>query len=207
MSFEQQIASLVARHLSHPDPLTSMKPLTTALGCSVIERDNKVGIWFTISSPQPDAKYETLVCNTLLQALRFHMQELGASYTGLALLNGLVTKDRWRHCVTNADDAYALATLLVYCTESMFSTVTDSFLSILNGWLQPETPLTSYPGTFTLSERIFGSAWRHVVLENGNVLWNQIPDLILATRPPFLPGLVVVSDIAIELPLPALAPT
>lgn len=203
MNYEDTIAQLVTKHLNLEFP--SMEPLTVALGCSVIERNGKTGAWFRLESPQPDVRHEALVCDTLKQALQHHMGHLVASYHGLALLDGLVKNDRWRLFIANADDAYALATLLVYCTESMFRTVNEPFLPILNGWLMPETPLTDYPGVLALSELFFGSAWRHVVLENGGFRWSEIPHLIKVSRPPFLPGLVATADTALEQPLPPLS--
>jgi hypothetical protein len=193
MSYEDTIAALAARHLSDPGLKLPLEALTVALGCSTIRRDGTTGIWSTTASPNPGVEHEQLVSDTLIRALQAQMHRLGSTYCGLSILGGLVTNDRWRRCIGNADDAYAMATLLVLFTDGMFSTVNDPFLPILNGWISSEVPITKYPGPRSLSELFFGRAWRSIVLEADDINGWEIPTLIQSTRPPFVPGLLAVS--------------
>jgi hypothetical protein len=191
--FVNHISSLMRAALKRRNITT----VAESLGCRCLRTTG--GKWVIQELAQPKSSHERFVLESLLGALRSGIVIEGVMVGDtFALLDGLSKKDRWRSCLLNLDDAYALAcTLMKFSLQTRLlgyamdvsTTVAKSMVSTLNTWLRPIVPFDVQPSIETLTSAMFGEAWCHIIdpvqMANGEVIL-----LTQAHRPPFLPGLV-----------------
>jgi hypothetical protein len=207
MTYEESVASLVHKFLyNKAGVMRTPAPLWHALGCLHVATATDHGFVF-VTPPQPAPAHEDLVVKTLLLAM--HLQTpltiVEPPDNVASILDGLLRHDRWRHCLGSHGTAIEFATLLTAFSESaagstccriLLRQVAVPVCSVLNAWLKPEAPFSGGPvegpaAAYKMALAMFGDAWCALALSGltDEQHW-KIPQIILAQRPPFLPGLL-----------------
>lgn len=204
MSYPEDIAQLADTYITRRTPSQSIAPLAAALGCRRINVGR--GGWYHQSVKQPLPGFEPLVCQTLIDALRSHVCSSVpiASEDGLSILDGLSKNNRWRAALTNIDDAYCLAALLLNTTFDGDDVCEALSRGIVNAWLLTDAPFVEYPDLETLSAAFFGDPWTSLVIGEPSFFAWDVIDTVMAMRPPFVGSLVPCQAIDGPLPLPVL---
>jgi hypothetical protein len=187
----------------HPDRTGSIVALLEFVGCARFKVDN--GQFYLQYPPTSGIKHEPLVQEIMLLALQWHADcPSRHHFEGLSLFYGLTENGRWRTCLDTSDvnDVYALAanaaaflSLFPYIIQNenplarLTVTVTGGVLSLLNEWLQPETPFDTLECLPEVLVCFFGTAWYNIIGCQAEDSASEIAHLILSTKPPFRPGL------------------
>lgn len=194
-TYPEQIAALVAWYMAPVNSKQSITPLMNALGASHVA---------CTEAPQPDPEHEDLVRQTLLQTLHWHLSfdRISDHDTSLSLLSGLRTNDRWKTCLTTAEDAYALAALLVSITDvcvdvnkAFFKTPpwrrqANAFVrSVLGEWIAPAKLSPRVLTLDAVTDALFGTVWTQLVLRNLESTDMQAQAIVRLHQPAFQRGL------------------
>jgi hypothetical protein len=223
MNFEKQLAALIEQHLTRRTENTEesdLNPLLSMLGCRYVA-EGRDGVKILFSPEIFLDEYESLIVPALIEALLSQARRPGggAPENCMAILDGLLKNERWRACLKSTDTAMALAIMLVDLMDAVpysaaGSTLRDSvlppFYGMLNEWLRPTAPFDPneprdmFKHMFKLVRAMFGDHWCDIALSGPEEMekpW-EVPGIIRATRPEFLPGLLpdVVIPIAATLP-------
>lgn len=183
----------------------SLSRLASLAGCGYVEiYDGR----YVYKKPEPpkDRAVEPAARAALLALLR--LQARKPLYATTITLSGLLQRQRWRHCLKNDADTYAFAELLIRFYETEVRSLGDAFYQLHQGvladlekagWLTPEQ--TDAASGRAMAETLFGRAWCALML--GDIVDGAlIVEVMMATRPPFLPGLppTRTASPAVELP-------
>jgi hypothetical protein len=195
LSFPEQVALLVDKHIVRRHRIDSLVPLTETLGCRTLEPN---GRWHERVLEQPRLEHEPLVRTTMVKALIMHMDLDPAAHVHyndvLSLADGLVKKHRWQECLTSIEGAYALADALLQLSISEFQDSRDdiepALCALLNEWIRPSVSWTAYPDTPELLRVLFGNAWYDLTLAFEDLDEWGLLELVHQARPLFSPGVL-----------------
>lgn len=188
--------------------------LAELLGCPYIPVNSDLND--DIRTPEQPSKYNEPVAHAaILGMLRLRGSKRPfVSQEERIVLGGLARNDRWEACLKNEDDAYAFVATLMqiywrlqtswgmsYAEQLHRDTVRAAVQLMLQQWLQPVEPNTAYSSR-VLASAVFGEPWCALVLDSFGYM-DSAADLIAASRPPFLVGLLSCKkseEVAAELP-------
>lgn len=159
-----------------------------------------------VNQPEPGA-YDLAALRVCLPDI---LSQLGTSLgfrERTSILASLHKYGCWEICLATEDGAYTLACALVHYVDAYSDSdrldraAGSSICALLNAWLSPAEPWRTLPGVITLCQHMFGTPWCVLALPDDciDVVGGADPrmpgstyyvdDLVLAARPPFLPGL------------------
>jgi hypothetical protein len=156
--------------------------------------------------PLPNAQ-DLAAVQRCLPVILTQMGDSLPSMQRMSILAGLRKYDCWRNCLVSDVGAYALAGAIVryiddYWDEGKLDRLAAPHVcALLNAWLKPSEPWEKLPGVVTLCQSMFGTAWCVLSLPDdcldvfGGAEVRRlastyyVDQLVLAARPPFLPGL------------------
>jgi hypothetical protein len=212
--YADKIARLGGGRLQHRTPATSIYQLLKALGCRTMNYSG--GMQFERRPVQPAAVNEVLIKNTLIEALRSHgCFSFHDETEGLAILDGLTLRHRWKECLGSDADAHYLAVNILSHLAAVDYLLGQNYIEhymaedlllpdtvrLINGWISQETVFQGVPHPREVATAFFGEAWYHLFVEQPGANARDIAGLVRDMHPPFLPGLVThPGDVANTLP-------
>lgn len=194
--FATKIALLMETRIGAEGFYPGIKSLAWQLGCryAILGRLD--------SPPRIEPLNEDPVRATLLRLLRTSSTRRLSDR--MAILDGLGTNDRWRACVDNEDDAYALAWLVTSIALEASADTTaqyaNTFCTLLAGWTGVQ--FLSYPSVDEVTRAMFGEVWCDMVLVSLEP-W-EVCSFIASSRPALKPGLLAEHLLRTALMLPDL---
>lgn len=166
--------------------------LVADLGCRAVIP----GVAGISEPPQPEPRYEAIVTNALVVAIRTCITIHGDNNDIDSVIDGLIKNNRWRSCLNTADDAYHLVETLVtfhhnrglYAgMHTLQASLSNDVRNVISQWLGGRLiPLEMTP--IETARLFFGDAWCYLSLEYDSK--HSIIALIRRERPPFMPGLL-----------------
>jgi hypothetical protein len=199
-SYEDKLAEKVSICLTQRTRSTDARPLLALLGCPTLkQKSGGRGKW-SLSIPQePPSEHETLVADTLFEALKSHMSTYERSLPdGISILCGLCLNDRWRRLLAKPDGPYYLTTVLIDATMGsvtpalgmLRAKASQGVAKLLNDWCAPAVPFEDIPTTYDLVRTLFSPAWCDIVLDANAQSFSDVRMFIWNERPAFMPGLI-----------------
>lgn len=222
-TYVERISDLISVHLQRSVKVTSIGPLLSALGCRTVDVQNGFYPRKLDQPVLPDSDYEDFTRDTLLAAMRFHVDYATTEILapgpedGFALLEGLLRKNRWECCLQNETDGRYLVWLLISLSShshdktqaAVYELANMAFClasSMLNEWLQPKVRFNDRFDTEPMLRGLFGDAWCSLVYPQLKERHHKyrLAGLVYQLRPPFLPGLLPGQPAPAALDLPVL---
>lgn len=219
-----QLASLLDEYKMKRDN-NVLDHLIAILGCRrVVVGSNSWQFAAALSTEQLDDSSirEALVSLLLHHELNVEDGDGAQEDAEMALLDGLLREGRWRGCLVTEDGAYALALALRKFSwlitpgfvgedyrRTLKSAMVGNVLNVLNEWTTPVTPFAESVSTADLTRALFGDVWCDLYMHEASraahrQTFKLSQQLILSSRPAFVPGLLPTYLDRVGLPLPGL---
>jgi hypothetical protein len=214
-TYAEQIALLAVEYLSPNFIVGNMSALANALGCRTLIQIGDS--WRPTHPRQPDAADEDLVVDTLTKALR-HNRNLvfSSSEDNHASLDGLAKNNRWRKCLDNKEDTYALAISLIELAvdqrnklvygrpTDLFDAMGPDIANVLNTWRATDDIWTCVPSADAMMRYFFSDVWCDLYLSDQTLTPFEVTKIVKLELPPFLPGIMNIEFETVEAMLPDL---
>jgi hypothetical protein len=188
--------------------------LLQSLHCPHLDVD--LVLCFDLVRLDPDALAQLQA--SLMSLLRLPLRADGWSMANASLLAGVAHYLPWQNFAAAEDDAYTVATTLVYFLDDHMPRpplVKIYATKLLNDWLGPEVQWLELPDVVTVCRHMFGDAWCELRLadviigRSGRIIQTNGPidisRVVEMERPPFLQGLCSEQDLEPTAMLPDMA--